>query len=94
MKHTPGRWVVSSYQKVQSKRCVFEGPHGMLGWVGTDRDQGLYEEAEANAHLIAAAPELYEACKMALLKCQITDSWHNDVLKQAIAKAEGKEAGQ
>ena len=47
---------------------------------------------EANAQLIASAPELLEACKKALR--DFPDYYHyNDVrkkIKQAITKAEGK----
>jgi hypothetical protein len=49
------------------------------------------EEVEANAHLIAAAPDLYEALK-AMLKYYDTPSGPADLLAQAtaaIAKADG-----
>ena len=45
----------------------------------------------ANAHLIAAAPELYEACRSMLPL--ITTEWNGpiqEMAKQAIAKAEVK----
>ena len=51
---------------------------------------------EANAHLIAAAPELLEACKNALRTFgYYADAGHDvdepmDMLEAAIAKAEGK----
>ncbi|MCK5611746.1 hypothetical protein KAR91_58295 [Candidatus Pacearchaeota archaeon] len=47
-------------------------------------------EADANANLIAAAPELLEACKAigdAMIK---TQGFMPHFLEQAIAKAEGK----
>lgn len=43
----------------------------------------------ANTHLIAAAPELYEACKKALT-CASIDSSVRQVIVDAIAKAEGR----
>ncbi len=46
--------------------------------------------AEANAHLIAAAPELLEALKHLL--CEPMAERTVDAAKRAIAKAEGKEA--
>jgi hypothetical protein len=49
------------------------------------------EECEANARLIAAAPELLEACKEALKNCDgRTQPTLTRKLSQAIAKAEGK----
>ena len=58
----------------------------------------LWPEYEANARLIAAAPDLLEAAKAAVLVLQaanrITGKGANAVaaLCAAIAKAEGKEA--
>jgi len=57
-------------------------------------------EMDANAHLISAAPDMYEACKKTLLLLQyITtgdfeigkDKPVRDLLEKVIAKAEGKE---
>ena len=48
------------------------------------------QESEANAHLIAAAPLLYEACKRAhreLLHAQWEDGL--DQIEEALAKAKG-----
>jgi hypothetical protein len=55
------------------------------------------EETKANAHLIAAAPELYEACKGAIAALSQHRTFQSDInaakafLQQALAKAEGKE---
>ena len=52
-----------------------------------------YREAEANAHLISAAPDMYEACKDALDLLQSCGDEHTRIaerLKQAINKADGK----
>ncbi len=53
-KHTPGKWEVSQYN-----------PHEI--WVGANINiatcHRLRGEGIANAHLIAAAPALFEACK-------------------------------
>jgi hypothetical protein len=48
------------------------------------------EERDANAHLIAAAPDLYVACKMLEDDPGLTDS-ANDVIKFALAKARGEQ---
>lgn len=55
----------------------------------------VYEEADA--HLIAAAPELLEALKnlyaMVLGECPslLRDDHHDDMIRSAIAKAEGRQ---
>jgi len=52
-------------------------------------------DRKANTHLMAAAPEMYEACKamIARLAGWGSESPHAEVsqMKQALAKAEGKE---
>lgn len=57
------------------------------------------KEQHANAHLIASAPDMYEAIKKAYKKLDDSGAWdmYEDVadvmgdLKKALAKAEGKE---
>ena len=49
------------------------------------------EEADANARLIAAAPEMYEALKLVMQHGRIDDSEHRmNLVAAAIAKAEGR----
>lgn len=48
------------------------------------------EEIEANARLIAAAPDLLEACKVALDSLNMGSTLGAPILERAIAKAEGK----
>lgn len=51
-----------------------------------------FEESEANARLIAAAPDLLEACKNAIAYLQEYNCQRiKNCLRQAIAKAEGRE---
>lgn len=45
-----------------------------------------FDEAEANAHLISAAPDLYEACKLALNFIG-RDKQTRVILEKALAKA-------
>lgn len=51
-KHTPGPWTVTKETRVQAGDIIFRQEHS----VGK-----TYEELDANARLIAAAPELLEA---------------------------------
>ena len=56
-----------------------------------------FEETRDNARLIAAAPDLLEACKMALgtleaEPVEIRKPMNISILRAAIAKAEGEEA--
>ena len=57
----------------------------------------IFAETEANARLIAAAPELLEACERVLVahisantKGEVVTDPYGEILKQAIAKAEGE----
>ena len=94
MKHTPGPWTTKVWQldvgeTIKDLRFFYEVNDGA---------QGL-EERHANARLIAAAPELLEACKyltkeIDLSKLNIKKDFslinaHAAALK-AIRKAEGK----
>jgi hypothetical protein len=96
MKHTPGKWklerdgynpyILDSSMLVRiADICRIEGT-------------GIKGSTEGNAHLIAAAPELLEACKKALgvadlLRMKIGYSGQKkvlcDILRAAISKAEG-----
>ena len=89
-KHTPGPWF--------AKRT---GGVGYFEWyVGRDgenypiaediADPMTRDQSEANAHLIAAAPDLLEALKAAT-SFPLSDSWVPAALA-AIAKAEGRGA--
>lgn len=87
--HTPGPWIIESGVGFYSIIC---------------RDGGKYDGAtiahevcngEANAQLIAAAPDLLEACKYAVRELGPESEgvccWQAfDALQAAIAKAEGK----
>lgn len=95
-KHTPGPWSVSVYDKrgkahPQNNNCYYS--------VATRDGEPIHipSKKEANAHLIAAAPELLEALNSIFLRCSfnhVTD-WQElrkeigELAGQAIAKAEG-----
>lgn len=100
MKHTPGPWkfdpAYATYGRYsRGEPAVIETPRGDI-----IIDQGVgrgHDEAKANARLIAAAPELYEA-----LKAIFPDDGHNEsdgcedhraclFARAALAKVEGRE---
>ncbi len=83
-KHTPGRWHVGQI------RGQFQAVYGRLG--EQVADCGNYsipdKEGEANARLIAAAPELLAV----LIECEVLVKQYPSIYKQAraaIAKATG-----
>jgi hypothetical protein len=79
-KHTPGPW------------------KAFTGWVGLKPGHGPviaqipnypYGDTEANAHLIAAAPDLLEVAKRALnMSARVHPDFYTQI-RAAIAKAEG-----
>lgn len=91
-KHTPGPWQRSG---MRSRSPEYKG-HG----VGPDGDVVVvvpYNDADhaecmANAHLIAAAPDLLDACIEALSQMRDYADTHPSYKKiaDAIAKAEGR----
>lgn len=103
MAHTPGPWKV----KVDGQYTWVDGSKGKhvhvitangrteLAWCGVANDYYAGEENVANARLIAAAPDLLAACKLAM---DVLEQWRTDhethiVLARAIAKATGGSDG-
>lgn len=100
-KHSHGQWTPGHLcNDSHSCNCAYILSDGYMGavasvhWSAPDHDpegdNPPLEEAKANQRLIAAAPELLEACKLA---SDYTDSLPPkimEVIKEAIAKAEGK----
>lgn len=95
-KHTPGPWFPvenSSYWEVRTERTNHYGEQ--IGDVCASKfidGQDDNPVAIANVHLMAAAPELLEACQM-LLVCMSLANWEGDPAAEkaraAIAKALG-----
>ncbi len=88
MPHTPGPWKAERHDAAGSIIIDGAGPHN-VGIATVNR----YErhDVEANARLIAAAPDLLAACEYALAwmearECHSEDSY---ALRETIAKARG-----
>lgn len=94
MNSTPGPWIVG--ETVKCNRGIRAIPiENNEGYVIAEAEymrdhKGLRERTQANARLIAAAPELLEALKEVV---RISDRKHNawDKARAAIAAAEGRE---
>ena len=101
IKHTPGPWTVE-WPMDGGALIMAEDGHGHLGRVDVRYSKrNNLEEAEANARLIAAAPDLLEACRDTVNKLvnihtvgsdQDKGRWLSSIslLASAIAKATGK----
>jgi hypothetical protein len=99
--HTPGPWSIPTPRMGFS---AIHGPDGQLvfGIAAGSADERRPEAVcEANANLIAAAPEMYEALKEAIENLEQTLRWRgegwecseDDLLgnaRAALAKAEGR----
>ena len=96
-KHTDGPWLISTIEG-EGDLMVGGGSDGSKIVADIRVDQlsvfTAVEEQEANAHLIASAPEMYEALRAAL--DTIHGGWHEHEdrkIREAIAHAEGRELG-
>lgn len=80
--HTPGPWRANGLQ--------IEAPVGLQGWHATVAV--CDEEGEGDALLMAAAPELLEACKTIISAYENADVVPNalDAAYAAVNKAEGR----
>lgn len=93
--HTRGRWQLGN--ATSAGRFVGSSPDGVLGIAMAFGDSP--DEQDANARLIAAAPDLLEACK-AIAVGPSEDLNHDEAtqmvranlakVRAAIAKAEGR----
>ncbi len=88
LKATPGPWHVDDHEigaVMSGNICVARG-----------KDAGRsIGEIEANAHLIAASPELYEALSLLLADIKDYEAWQRpchavDVAVAALARARGE----
>lgn len=107
-KHTPGPWAISegaygmqtavSWLYDDRDRCDSGEYSGEKCWIDTDKDGAPYfmgpdPHAEANARLIAAAPDLLEAVEYIVNWSDDKGKWNpetaRDLCRAAIAKATG-----
>lgn len=93
-KFTPGPWLASQTMRVHGAVPSSDGVDicsadnaniGLVYWA----ESGSRSETRANANLIAAAPEMYEALKRVMENKWEPDKYLLNVL-QAIDKAEGR----
>lgn len=105
-KHTPGPWNVCTPPSFSEayRHITKEGDFSVICSID-GRDTGTNAEKNANAHLIAAAPELFEAlrwaesCLVPYVYAQSADERAHafkdaahalDRMREAITKAEGR----
>ena len=79
--HTPGPWTAACND-------IIATANDGRAFVGRIAGRRIASENDANARLIAAAPDLLTACKAALPSLEHHVPWHS-ILLAAIAKAEG-----
>jgi len=98
-KHTAGPWKLLKPEGARHSWGILPSPEssGNIPWIADVvlLSEARREEQEANAHLIASAPQLLEALKdlMAMRhKCMIPNdgNWWDEKAIKAINKAEGK----
>lgn len=93
MKHTPGPWKAIEHKSVNLNDYI-QILAGSWDIAHNKFSARNWEEEQANARLIAAAPDLLEACQAALndlyrqMDSQMTEETEQKV-KNAIAKATG-----
>ena len=86
-KHTPGPWAANKPTQSNGRAEVYAGPMLVAQAFNWMLDAEGDEQCWADARLIAAAPELLEALKLAL--SIIGFGKEHDAISAAIAKAEG-----
>lgn len=95
MSHTDGPWQADIGQTPFGEHYATvwtQIPNNDLRWIVAEAANSLGLDAmQSNAHLIAAAPELLEACKAALPELEeFAPGNAMDMVRDAIAKAKGE----
>lgn len=91
-KHTPGPWR-RTLDWTSRYKTIFADRNTQIAHLVVNGSVQTNSEIEGNANLIAAAPDLLQACKDALLLAELYDieGAAIDAARAAIAKAEGRE---
>lgn len=90
-KHTPGTWEAwKSSNGIWTVRSVYSDDQGRRCTAWPAVCDAAAQDNEANAHLIAAAPEMLEALYAALPYIEAADAKVTAQVKKAIEKAEGR----
>ena len=97
MKHTPGTWIACEDDEREGMPFIpIETETDLVAQVEPDMDEAtqefyISERTRANANLIAAAPDLFEAvCQaMRILESRPRERSVYEVLWRAVKKAEG-----
>ncbi len=86
-KFTKGEWAVDSYASIDNSVRVMQG-NILISYLFIFDDA---EEVNANAHLIAAAPEMYKALK-SILDSPYTELQEEDfeMIEKTLSKAKGE----
>ena len=91
---TPGPWVVKSTDEdINTKTIIDSNEFWIAKVLNFNRVSDDIRESQANAHLIAAAPAMYEALQATLayfLRSKQTHAPEVQIIRQAIAQAEGR----
>ena len=92
-KHTQGPWMVSRYsQSTLLKSIYIRGGNERIARVTVPDTAQSIEEYEANARLIAAAPDLLEALQHLMVAHGEQLDYAFQQAQDAIAKATGEQA--
>ena len=88
---TPGPWTVHKSRTTDDVGII--GGGGCLAECFSEirrKNENAVREQEANAHLIAAAPDLYAALEMAKLWLDVDGRFDMQGINAALAKARGQ----
>ena len=88
-KHTPGPWRIDRGSKTGTARGISASARNIVNFNGLAKP--MSNETEANARLIAAAPDLLDALRYVLDCIERNEISDMQPARAAIAKAEGRE---
>ena len=93
--HTPGPWSIYDYGEEEAPTLVIhKDSNTRVCFLATPGSHGDPARIECDAHLIAAAPDLLDACRVALgwMTGGMDGDWRDcnpqELLRSAITKAE------